>query len=213
MIRVYVSRSTPNLNLPYTLRFRTYYCVPGDPQRKHRANGPKPVCKQIWFETSQMFLSSAVFDMLTPLAFRTLAVSSPKWIQHIRQIRVSFEGYGALDYLKVWADSLEPSLVRRLTHLQGVTFEIRVYGGKSLLTRPDIMTDKEWKKTHLPPMMKSLQQHRLKPELTSFTWEAYSYDDSRVFLGSAAINEAIRTELLKYRPQRVFPRTIARQSE
>ena len=197
-----------SLELPDTFHYVIYDRITAEPLPENRVSTPKLVCKQFWFETSQVLLASATFQFTEPKFFRALAISAPRWLQCVRRIfLIPSDGWYASDLLKWWAGSLTSSLVGRFTHLEGVRFEVYVYDLGGLCAQLDVMTDRKWKKTKLPSIIRSLQQHKLKPALTTFKFKVWKTDrKSFGFLEDPAISEAIRTELLKYRPRRVSKR-------
>jgi hypothetical protein len=125
------------------------------------------------------------------------------WLQHVRRLRVTVDGWVCFTLLYLWARSLAPSRIGHFTHLEGVEFRVGAKHHELLLMGLDIMTGHEWEKTTLPFIIRSFQQHKLKPELTRFICEEPQLDirgrQKNPFADE--LNEAIRTELLKHHPR------------
>ena len=200
------------LNVPHTrLQFRSYDSVPSDQEHvdlvgegfESLADKPKLVCKQFWVESSQVFFATATFNFTSPTIFMGLTVSPRSWLQHVRRLRVTVAGSVSYRFLHLWAHSLVPSQFGHFNHLEGVEFRVGANHHVLLLMGLDIMTDHEWEKTALPFIIRSFQQHKLKPELTRFICEEPKLDIRGRQKNPLAdeFGEAIRAELLKHHPR------------
>jgi hypothetical protein len=204
-ITVYKSNGTilKKKEIAESLRFFSYDCVPSDqPRRSFRyeimTDTPKPVCKQIWFETSQIFFAIATFAFHYPLDFQALMILSPMWLQHVRRLQINLFTFPVM---KRWARVLSYSAVGRFTNLEGIEIRVRATWTDVEPLQGGVMTGKEWKKTKLPSIIRSLQQHKLKPELTRFICDlSCDSQGKRKQPFADAIDEAVRTELLKASP-------------
>lgn len=201
------------------IQFFLYTCVPSDQARRSLENRetvdlvaeglnsigdkPKLVCKQFWFETFQIFFATATFHFNRPVIFRTLAILSPMWLRNVRRLRIQCIMFS---WLKRWADCLSYSLVERFTNVEGIEIRLEASRMDVESLQFNVMTGKKWERAKLPSIIRSFQQHKLKPELTRFICEPYSvktYGYKRQGQPFAdAIDEAVRTELLKHHARR-----------
>lgn len=171
-----------------------------------RATMPRPICKQYWSETSQAFFASATFEPNYPEALRALALSAPSWLQFLRRLVIVGHYSSPALALRSWTGSLTSSLLGRFISLEGIVFDFAVYQDSGLFSRLDVLNDKQWKKTKLPTIIRAIQQHQMKPKLTTFTWKPWVYGQPNQVVDPSAINEVIRIELLKHHPRRVSRR-------
>ena len=193
------------------LQFRAYDAVPSDQETidlvgegfSSLADTPQLVCKQFWAEASEAFFATATFNFTSARVFRRLTMPLLRtWVQRVRRLRITAKGYIHSNFLLWWAGSLTDKLLAPFTHLEGVEFRIGASNSHLLLLGPDIMEGKEWKDTLLPLIIRSFQQHKLKPELTRFVCEEpvvrIRGRQRNPFADGVA--EAIRAEMLKYHP-------------
>jgi hypothetical protein len=193
-------------------QFRPYDSVPSDQETvdlvgegfKRLADTPQLVCKQFWSESTTTFFATATFNFFSPVVFirLTAPLRTPlwTWVQHVRRLRVTVEGYNSM-FMILWADGFADTRLALFTHLEGVELRIIANHYELLRLERDIKTSKEWKGTSLPLIIRSFQQHKLKPELTRFICEEPHVCRRQKNPLADAIGEAIRAELLKHHPQ------------
>lgn len=168
-----------------------------------RTDIPKLVCKQVWYESSQVMFATATFAINSPETCRILSKSSPIWLQYIRRLAINIDYHSLLD-LRKWAYGLTFSLAERFTNLEGLRLYSLgwTYSLMDIISRrPDFLTDERWVSTKMPSFIRSLQQHKLKPELTTVSWTEIDIASGDTWQDSQ-ISEVIRTELLTHRPRR-----------
>ncbi|XPS79000.1 hypothetical protein M3J09_010994 [Ascochyta lentis] len=168
-------------------------------------SAPKLVCRQFWAETSEVFLKSCTVRTASRKAFRVLALSEQPIVQRVQKLIIAYARTWPSDFPRSWANYLTSSLVGRFKNLRGVEMYLWVVHGYQL-RRTDVLNDDLWKSNKLPAIIRSFQQHKLEPALTSVNYLPYRWVHETAWNASTVINEAIRTELLKYRPRRTSKR-------
>ncbi|KAJ4364924.1 hypothetical protein N0V95_000571 [Ascochyta clinopodiicola] len=168
-------------------------------------SAPKLVCRQFWAETSSVFLNSCTVRTGCGEAFRALALSKQPIVQHVRKLIIISWMIQAWDFPRTWAKYLTSSIVGCFRSLQGVELYIRVHDHEGL-GNTDVLNDAVWKSKKLPAVIRSFQQHKMQPVLTSVNYILCEHQGVENVKTPRVINEAIRTELLKYRPRRLSRR-------
>jgi hypothetical protein len=172
------------------------------------ATRPQLVSRQYWAETSQVFLSSLTLRVDTPSDFRAFARSDDSLVHQIRRLIVHVSGSKSNNFPRHWQEVFNASSVGRLASLEGLRFSGRVYWGTG---RPagvrdtNVMHGNHWKLCKLPNTVRSFQQHKLKPELTSVTFKPVVTRVEGPW-DAKPINKAIRENLLQYHPRRLSQR-------
>lgn len=169
---------------------------------------PNLVCRQFWAETSQVFLSSCVFRVDHPDAFRALALSGQSVVPRITRLMVRLSGTRSHNFPMYSHDAFTSSLVGRLVSLEGLVFTGMVYWApRDAATAADVMGSACWKSKKLPVVIRAFQQHKLQANLTSVTFEPESYFVEPVW-DATPYNEAIRIQLLDHHPRRLSKRGL-----
>jgi hypothetical protein len=121
---------------------------------------------------------------------------------------VHVSGSKSNNFPRHWQEVFNASSVGRLASLEGLRFSGRVYwetGRPAGVRDTDVMHGNRWKLCKLPNTIKSFQQHKLKPELTSVTFKPVVTRVEGPW-DAKPINKAIRENLLQYRPRRLSQR-------
>jgi hypothetical protein len=156
----------------------------------HHGRAPCLVCKQFWAETLQAMLASCTFKFTTNAAFRSLAISQRSIVRYIRRIMISSIITDINSFFADWCSTLTLPLVGRFDSLEGVRFELSVDYEYEKHREPAFLNNPGWQQAAI---LQSFQQHRLKPDLTSVTFELW---DSFTSPAPTVVDEAIRKELL-----------------
>ncbi|KZM22091.1 uncharacterized protein EKO05_0007876 [Ascochyta rabiei] len=206
MVVVDSTSHTPENERSVKLTFDTYEEASGEEFLPvARASAPKLVCRQFWAETSSVFLDSCTVRTASGEAFRALALSKQPIVQRVRKLIITSKKIRAWDFPRSWANYFTSSIVGRFRNLQGVGLYTSVYYHDGLY-QTDVLNDAVWKSKKLPAIIRSFQQHKLHPALTSVNYitceHSYDVEDEKPIL----VGEAIRTELLKYHPRRLSRR-------
>lgn len=190
--------------------FKLVFTISGPSQIPGSARLPKvprPVCKQIWNETTSIFFSSAVFQFRNPEHFHAfaLSISLQSVVPRIRTIKViscifSFRTFG-----KDWSGTFNTSIVGKFASLEGLIWKISMSTfNYQLLHVTDIAGDRRCQILKLPTMLRAFQQHRLRDNLTSVSFEYYNHP--LPVPKTTALGSAMRGYLLTYVPRRTSRR-------
>lgn len=168
--------------------------------------------KQCWSEITAAVIATElfVFDIHNFPYFRLLALSSKHLLMRIRRLHISLVVPSCKDD---WYTVLTSSLVGRLKSLQSLYLYIGDWSehqSSSVLHSSDVMNNKEWKTARIPMILRSFQQCRSRPSLT--TIEVENFDD-RHFRRRGCGADRIRTRenvtrrvILDRRPRRLSKR-------
>ncbi|KAF1927754.1 uncharacterized protein M421DRAFT_174719 [Didymella exigua CBS 183.55] len=177
----------------------------GRPEATQSHVKPQLVCRQLWAETSEVFLSSCTFRVSRSEDFRAWALSGHNSVPRVRRLLVHLSGGKSHNFPMYSHADFTSSLVGRFSSLEGVVFTGSVYWGpREAVLNADVMGGDHWRMIHIPVIIRAFQQHKLKEELTHVTMlpKCYSHDvwDTKPY------NEAIRKALLQHHPRRLSKR-------
>lgn len=166
-----------------------------------RAFGPQLVCKQYWFEASEVLISSCTFMFHAPRYFQDFVLSGQNVVSQVRRVKMSLVLHDTTWQRNEMTQTFSASAVGELKNLEGVHFEFYCWMQESPARwNSDLMKDASWARSKLPVVLRAFQQHPLKKELTKVTPK---YNDSDRMPELCA---RIRGHLLEHHPRRTSGR-------
>ncbi|KAF1359827.1 hypothetical protein EJ07DRAFT_155764 [Lizonia empirigonia] len=173
---------------------------------RRRGQFPQLVCKQYWNETTSIFFSTSTFRTNGFEALHGLALdpSLQELVPRIRRLEIdSFLGSRIRTKM---ASTLTPSILARFEGLEGFKWKFGYNQSNEYWFKvTDVMSDARWKRAKVPTIVRAMQQHKLREDLTSvefYTWPT----DSSIADPRTALSNMIRGHLLEHVPRRTSMR-------
>ena len=199
----------PYVILQFDISKSTIQCNGTKPIGKGRL--PPLVCKQFWAETMHNFFSSTDFRVDDVAALLKLAISPSHRavVSRIQRIKFRSRVYlwdSSWKFDSDMAGTFTTSIIGKFASLVGLEWDlVLVEQAVELGQVADIMGDARWKSLRLPAILRALQQHKLREDLTTVLIHQRRYPG----LGpskTTALGSTIRGYLLQYAPLRTSRR-------
>jgi len=137
---------------------------------------PQLVSRQFWAETSEVFLSTCTFRFNYEFNFRRFALSYLPTVPRVRWIMIYARPCWSSGWLNHFGSHVpyDPDDIIRMYYMVG---NLKSLGGMKFsaelvwlfdesVREPDLSVD-QWAKAEMPKIVRTFQQHRLRPDLTS----------------------------------------------
>lgn len=181
-------------------------------QSLEEVDGPAPISKQFWAETTSIFFSSAIFEFNAAESFRVFSMTHQRqaFIPRITHLRVDSKrpsrrafDYKSHGFWSTWAAALNPITLGQFNSLEGFEWSVTCFAGPQKMQSQNLsLADEIWDKSKLMSIVRALQQRRLRPKLTVIQFRNFLRDDRKPReSGDMALRDEIRELLLKKGPQ------------
>lgn len=183
-------------------RYGLEFAIWLDGGRLRRGQFPQLVCKQYWNETKSIFFSTSTFQTIGYRAVHDLALdpSLRELVPRIRRLEI-ISLLGSPRFTRL-ASAMTRYLLARFEGLEGFKWVFwYTKSSEYWLEVTDVMSDAQWERIMVPTMVRAMQQHKLRADLTSVEFDTCC-TEFNIAHPRTALSNTIRGHLLKHVPWR-----------